>query len=575
MRFATRLTLVMALLAIASAVALSIVVSKVVDRSVEERAQERLRRESALLASGFAPLLHDPAQLGVAARNAAAALGARVTVIRADGVVLADSEANPASMENHAGRPEIVAARTSGDGFAVRHSKTLDRDLFYLAHRIDPRGDVVRLALPWDQLRHLESQYEWGARAAIVAVCFALFLAGTAAVRMITLPLQRAGDDAHRIAGGDTQRSLEEEGPLEIVELASAINRMKESLLDAATRIERERQLGATVFEALPDGTLVVDRHLRIVDANPRARSLLRSSCLPTQPLVDVLRDRELLAPFEEAVNRGTVSRVTVERGDGTTWEVSAHPLPGDRAAAVGIVHDLTPFRQNEAMRRRFVADISHELRTPVASIAAAAETLASLSIEDDETRSLIDVIGRQTTRLRELLDDLTDLTMIESGQISLDRVAVDVTAVAHETASDLEPAARGRDIAIDVRGEPSRVEGDRRRIAQIARNLIDNAMKFSPDGSAVRVTVDGGANEVVLSVADSGEGIPERELSRIFQRFYQVDRSRSKTRPGSGLGLAIVKHLAQLHGATIDVESAVGVGSTFRVRFPRLQEER
>lgn len=577
MRFATRLTLLMVLLAVGSAIALSMIVSNVVDRSVEERAQERLGRESALLATELAPMLHDASALDVFARRSARELGARVSVVRADGVVIADSDVARnalGALENHASRPEIAAARRGGDGFAVRHSATLGRDLFYLAHRIDERGNVVRLALPYDELRHLESEYEWHARAAIIAVCFVLFLTGSLAIRAIVRPLRRASDDALHIASGDTTRQLDEAGPLEIVELASAINRMKESLLDAATRVERERQLGAAVFDTLPDGTIIIDRHWRIVDANPRARELLRAACAPGQPLIDVVRDRELFAPFEDAVTHGRSSHATVTRADDTTWEVSAHPLPGERAAAVGIIHDVTPFRQSEKMRRRFVADISHELRTPVASIAVAAETLARQEIGDADTRSLVDVIGRQTTRIRELLDDLTDLTLIESGQIVLERGPIDVTAVAREVAGDVGPGARARDIEIVIDGDRAAIEGDRRRVAQIVRNLIDNAVKFSADGSTVRVSVDGGAEHVVLSVADSGEGIPERELSRIFQRFYQVDRSRSKTRPGSGLGLAIVKHLAQLHRATVDVESAVGVGSTFRVRFPRLQEE-
>lgn len=577
MRFADRLTLLFALLAIACGIVLSIVVSHVVDRSVEERAQERLRRESAMLADEVEPLLTNATDLDAIALRAARELAARVTIIRADGVVIADSDVARASLgqlENHAARPEVIAARRDGDGFAVRHSATLARDLFYLAHRIDEQGDVVRLALPYDELRHLESEYEWRARAAIVAVCLALFLTSTIAVHMLVRPLRRASEDALLIAAGDTKRQLDERGPLEIAELASAINRMKHALLDAAAGVERERQLGAAVFATLPDGTLVIDRQWRIVEANPRARELLRAECTPGQPLIDAVRDRELFAPFEEAVRTGHTAQATVVRAGDVTWEVSAHPLPGDRAAAVGIIHDVTPFRQNEAMRRRFIADVSHELRTPVASITAAAETLGSPELSADETQSLMNVISRQTTRVRELLDDLTDLTLIESGQIQLNRVALDLTAIAREVAIDVEPSARQRNIAIIVNGYAARIAGDRRRVAQIVRNLIDNAVKFSADGSAVRVGVESNDSQVVLSVADSGEGIPERDLSRIFQRFYQVDRSRSKTRPGSGLGLAIVKHLAQLHHATVDAESALGIGSTFRVRFPRMQEE-
>jgi two-component system phosphate regulon sensor histidine kinase PhoR len=226
-------------------------------------------------------------------------------------------------------------------------------------------------------------------------------------------------------------------------------------------------------------------------------------------------------------------------------------------------------------MRRRFVADISHELRTPVASIAAAVETLSALQLDEREMRPLVEVVSRQAARMRELLDDLTDLTQIESGQVALQATAIDVAAIVREVASDLRVSAEPRSILIEVSGpDHAWIEGDRRRVAQIARNLIDNAVKFSGDGSTVKVAVNGDDHSVVVGITDTGEGIPAKELTRIFQRLYQVDRSRSKLRPGSGLGLAIVKHLAQLHHAEVEVDSAVGVGSTFRVRFPRLTQE-
>jgi two-component system phosphate regulon sensor histidine kinase PhoR len=578
-------------LAIGSAIALSAIVARVVDRSVEERARERLLRESELLATLIAPhpeVTQTPSEpsprvRGEGARSAdeglnataAKSLNARVTIIRADGVVTADSDAETATMENHRNRPEVIAARQSGSGFAVRHSATLGRDLFYLARRINPAGDVVRLALPYDDLRHIESQYEWGARAAIAVVCGLLFLAGSIGVRAIARPIRDVSDAALAVAQGNTAAVPPDHGALEIVELSSAILRMKQSLLAAIARVEAQQRLGAAVFNTLPDGTVVIDSQFRIVDANPRMAELLGTDVHEGQPLVDVLRDRELFAPFEEALQKGTSARATVARPADTTWEVSVHPIAAGEAAAVGIVHDVTPFRRNESMRRRFVADISHELRTPVASIAAAVETLGALHLDEREMRPLVEVVSRQAARMRELLDDLTDLTQIESGQVTLQATAIDVAAIVREVAGDLRVSAEARSIVIEVSGpEHAWIEGDRRRVAQIARNLIDNAVKFSEDGSTVKVAVNGDEQSVVVGITDSGEGIPTKELTRIFQRFYQVDRSRSKLRPGSGLGLAIVKHLAQLHHAEVEVDSAVGVGSTFRVRFPRLTQE-
>jgi two-component system phosphate regulon sensor histidine kinase PhoR len=565
-RLATRLTLLMLLLAVGSAIALSIIMSRVVDQSVEERARERLLRESELLAN----------QPSLDIKAASKALSARITLIRADGVVTADSDAEVAAMENHRDRPEIAAARQTGSGFAVRHSATLGRDLFYLARRVNPQGDVVRMALPYDDLRHIESEYEWGARIAIAAICGLLFLAGSIGVRAIAKPIRDVSDAALAVAQGNTAAAPPDHGAVEIVELSSAIHRMKQSLLDAVGRVEAQRNLGAAVFNTLPDATVVIDPQFRIVDVNPRLGDMLGVSVRPGMPLVDVLRDRELFAPFENALNTGTSTRATVTRPNDVTWEVSVHPVATHEAAAVGIFHDVTPFRRNESMRRRFIADVSHELRTPVASITAAAETLGALHLDEREVRPLVEVISRQAARLRELLDDLTDLTQIESGQVALQATAVDVAAVTREVAADLRVSAEPRQISIEVSGpEQAWIEGDRRRVAQIARNLIDNAVKFSNDGTTVKVAVNGDEQSVVLGVSDSGEGIPTKELTRIFQRFYQVDRSRSKLRPGSGLGLAIVKHLAQLHHADVEVDSAVGVGSTFRVRFPRLAQER
>jgi two-component system, OmpR family, phosphate regulon sensor histidine kinase PhoR len=254
------------------------------------------------------------------------------------------------------------------------------------------------------------------------------------------------------------------------------------------------------------------------------------------------------------------------------TWQVAVRALPGgSRGAAVGILRDVTPLERNEAMRRRFIADVSHELRTPVASIAAAAETLAETDPAGPESPRLVELVRRQAGRMRELIDDLTDLSLIESGAVALQREPVDLSAVACETAEELRATARTRGVSIRVDGtERLVVDGDRRRIGQILRNLADNAVKFSPGGATVSLKVERDGRNAVLAVADEGPGIAPEEQDRIFQRFYQVDRSRSKTRPGTGLGLAIVKHLAHLHGAAVTVRSQPGRGSEFRVTFPQ-----
>ena len=236
----------------------------------------------------------------------------------------------------------------------------------------------------------------------------------------------------------------------------------------------------------------------------------------------------------------------------------------------MGIFRDVTRLARTEAMRRRFVSDVSHELRTPVASIAAAAETLLEGETDKEESIQLTELIARQTRRMHELIEDLTDLSRMESGAIELAWEDVALFPVVEDVAQDLARQASARGVTIRVGGDRElQVSGDRKRLVQIVHNLLDNAIKFSPDGMPVEATVERQNGRPVLRIADRGPGIPKSERDRIFQRFYQVDPSRSKAKPGTGLGLAIVKHLALLHRARVEVAGEPGAGAVFRVVFP------
>jgi two-component system phosphate regulon sensor histidine kinase PhoR len=476
-------------------------------------------------------------------------------------------------MENHASRPEVAAARTSVYGTSVRHSATLETDLLYLARALGTdrsHGTVLRLAIPLADLRQVESRYEWLLTGAIFAACALLVFVGAVAIARLAHPIREVTDAALAVAQGDLAREAPDRGPAEILELSSALARMKSSLLDSVARVERERRLADAVFETLPDGVVVIDAQYRVIDANRGFRTMTGASEPAGRPLVEILRESALFAPFEDAIVRGAPTDVFVKREREVTWQLAVRPLPsGSRAAAVGILRDVTALERNEAMRRRFVADVSHELRTPVASIAAAAETLTETEPDDPEAPRLVDLVRRQAQRMRELIDDLTDLSLIESGSVVLAREVVDLRALAVETAEELRVAADARDVTIRIESSDRiAIEGDRRRLGQILRNLLDNAVKFSPPGGTVRIRVDSTDGRPSMVVEDSGPGIPAAEQDRIFQRFYQVDRSRSKVRPGTGLGLAIVTHLAQLHDAEVTVQSEPGAGSAFRVTF-------
>src|SRR5437762_1667201 len=547
MRFALRLNLLLALLALGLALTLSAVAVSVTDRAVEDRARDRLRREIDFLAEQIEPRLGEAGPLAELVRRASRLLGARVTVIATDGRVLDDSDvprSEVAGMENHAGRPEVVAARAAGYGTAIRHSATLETDLLYLARALGPgrsHAPVLRMAIRLGDLRQVESQYEWILRGAVFAACALLVLVGGVAVARLARPIRDVTDAALAVARGDLSREAPERGPAEILELSSALSRMKSSLMESVARVEREHQLSEAVFETLPDGVTVIDAQYRVIDANRSFRAMTGTPDPAGRPLVEILRDRALFGPFEEAIARRAPTDAVVRRENEVTWQLAVRPLPpGSRAVAVGILRDVTAFERNEAMRRRFVADVSHELRTPVSSIAAAAETLTETEPDDPEAPRLVELVRRQARRMRELIDDLTDLSLIESGEVALSPEKVDLRALAGETAEELRATARSRDVSIRIESsEGVAVEGDRRRLGQILRNLLDNAVKFSPAGGTVRIRIDRVGRKPSLVVEDDGPGIPLAEQDRIFQRFYQVDRSRSKVRPGTGLGLA------------------------------------
>jgi two-component system phosphate regulon sensor histidine kinase PhoR len=368
-------------------------------------------------------------------------------------------------------------------------------------------------------------------------------------------------------------RDAPEEDEPEAAALSEAVRRMKNSLLASLAEAETERRLTAAAFDRLPSGLVVVGERSEIVQANTAFSRMLDCPDPAGRPLVDVVRDPRVHALFREAIDSDSSREETFvwKKPDEVTWEIDVLPLPrGTRGRAVGIFRDVTRLARTEAMRRRFVSDVSHELRTPVASIAAAAETLLEGETDKEESVRLTELIARQTRRMHELIEDLTDLSRMESGAIELAWEDVPLLKVVEEVAQDLARQASARDVTIRVGGDRDlQVSGDRRRLVQIVHNLLDNAIKFSPESMPIEATVERHNGKPVLRIADRGPGIPKSERDKIFQRFYQVDPSRSKAKPGTGLGLAIVKHLALLHRAQVEVGGELGAGAVFRVVFP------
>ncbi len=570
MRLRSLFTTLFGVLAAAAALSLILVLDATLSRAVEDRVTERIEREIDHLAEDMRGVA--PEGLDAFFRRSAVELACRITLIRPDGRVSNDTDVRPAEvpqMENHGKRPEVLAARRAGHGDSRRFSATEQENRFYFA-RLLPDGDVLRLSVAAAHVRELESGYLWSARAAVVLACILLFAIGTAASRRFSEPIARLTEAASAIAAG-LPRDLPREGGQEVQLLAAALQRMKDSLARAAERAESERRLTALVFEKLPEGLVILDSRLHVLESNERFAQMIGIATPAGRALYDVVRLRALYEVFEASLKSAEGVEKTVRLADELVWQVLVVPLPaGSRAAAVGVLRDVTRVERTESMRRTFVADVSHELRTPIASIAAAAETLEGAEPDESERRELVGLIQRQSDRMRELIDDLMDLAQIESGAVELAREPVPVADLLREVAQDLAADASRRRVRIEVAGDAgTTMLADRRRLLQIARNLLDNAIKFSPEGETVLLGAESGPGWAGFSVADRGPGIPRAEREKIFQRFYQIDRSRSKTRPGTGLGLAIVKHLVQLHQGTVEIESEAGRGSLFRIRFP------
>jgi two-component system phosphate regulon sensor histidine kinase PhoR len=573
MRLRSRFLLLFLVLAIAAAYSLTRLFDARLRVAIEDRVVERLTREAAWLGEQISRHGRDPAAIDADLRRAASSLNCRITLVLPDGRVAHETRLAPsevAAMENHSDREEIREARLAGVGASRRYSENARSEMFYVARRL-PSGQILRLAVTAGGVEAVEEGYLWAMRLVVWGVCLGLFAIGAILSRRFAAPISEITRAASAVAAGEFQRDLPTSGGPEVRDLANALRKMKDSLAKARERAEEQRRLTALVFERLPDGLVVVDERLHVLEVNERFARMIGSPAPVGRALYDLLRDRRLFEIFEQSVATRELQERLVHLSEEQVWSVIVQPLPrGSEGAAVGVLRDVTRLERTEAMRRTFVADVSHELRTPIASVAAAAETLAEGEPEVEEQASLVAVIRRQSEHMRELIDDLMDLAQIESGSVPLEHREVELVPLLREVAEELESAARERDVTLRVVGdERAQVFGDRRRLGQVARNLLDNAIKFSPPGAAVELSADVVGASTSFSVRDHGPGIPRPERDRIFQRFYQVDRSRSKVRPGSGLGLAIVKHLAHLHGATVEVESEPGQGSIFRVRFP------
>ncbi len=545
MKLRARFTALFAILAAATVAVLVLVSDAVVGRAVSERVAERFGRELEHLAEDLAR--GDVPETGRDdfLRAAAKQLECRVTYIAPGGRVLDDTDLLPAdvpSMENHAGREEVRQAVEGGTGRSRRISPTEQRPMLYVARKL-PDGSVLRLAVSEARLRQVELAYLWAMRLAIAAACLVLFLIGSAASRRFSEPIAELTRSAAAIAAGDFARDLPRAGGEEVQLLSGAVQRMKDSLNAALERAEGERRLAAMVFETLPDGLVVVDAKLKVLESNERFAVMTGVPTPAGRGVYELLREKPLYDCFETTARTGEMNERTVRLADDRVWQITVAPLPpGHRAAAVGVLRDVSRLEKTEAMRRTFVGDVSHELRTPIASIAAAAETLAEGAPDRAETAELLGLIRRQSDRMRELIDDLMDLAQIESGAVPLEREEIPLQRAAH--GGRRGPRARGA-------GASGRGAGGRRRFGGgRGRPPADRAARAQSDRQ----------RDQVLTREGPGRG-PRLAPGRALRLLRRGPRARD---PEGRAG----PHLpALLPGRPVALEGPAGIGPRARDR--------
>ncbi|AJY77426.1 two-component system histidine kinase PnpS [Paenibacillus beijingensis] len=537
----------------------------------------------------------DPAQLYNYFTNEAGSLkkltGARVTFIRGDGTVLGDSDHRPETMDNHSQRDEVKQAEAEGIGRAIRRSETVKENMLYVAMATDPgnpRSNVLRMAL---SLKEVDA----GIRKMWMVLIAGLLLLFAAAVlvsyrvaRGFTRPLEQITRVAKRIKNMDYEARVKIGKKDEIGELGFAINSMADSLQVQMNRIQQNESQLESVLDNMINGIVMIDPDGIILLLNRRAEQVLGFSAreLVGRHYSEAKQQYELSGMIQQGMEKRehVHDEITFYFPEERLLELNLVPVfQKDRTfgGVLLVLQDVSAIRRLERMRSEFVANVSHELKTPIAAVKGFAETLLAGAMDDPEiSRSFLQIIYDESERLNRLIGDILELSKIESRRVPLQFSPVELSAFLHNTVQVMTAEAERKSIMLSLKAESGIfLEADEDRLRQILINLLQNGINYTPEGGrvAVEATVrhanaPDAAETVIIRISDTGIGIPKKDLPRIFERFYRVDKARSRSSGGTGLGLSIVKHLVELHKGTISVDSHPGTGSVFTIELPVIQ---
>ena len=554
------------------------------DARIEATLMAEARMAAELLGRGV-PLATVPA-LDEQADRLGALIGARVTFIAPDGRVVGDSAETlegVAAMENHAQRPEVLDAVANGLGRSQRHSDTLKIDMLYVAVPVrHPAIAFVRVALPLTDIRH---QLQAVLTATLTALSVALL--GGAAIAWVFS--SHIGKRVRLIAGIAERYRRGDLTPPHLGfgddELGTVARTLDESVQEVGRRLgeqARDRARMEAILAGMVEGVIVVDPRARLQLVNDAARQMLKLDAANAgigRPYIETIR-LPAIAELVAGVLFGRspeALQFSPPRDPSRTIMATAAPAAGAIAHGVILVlHDITDLRRADQIRRDFVANVSHELRTPLTAIRGYLEALSDGDAEEDERRRFLGIIARHTQRMERLVTDLLRLARLDAGQETLDLIACDTRSLVDTVVADVTPAAdeRGQRIEVTIGPAAETVRADPAKLHDALRNLVANAITYAPEQSTIRIDAERNGARVAISVSDEGPGIPDEDLSRVFERFYRVDKSRARDPGGTGLGLAIVKHLVELHGGTVRAENGPERGARFTMTIASGPEE-
>jgi two-component system phosphate regulon sensor histidine kinase PhoR len=502
----------------------------------------------------------------IAAQEALAA-GARATIIDPTGKVLADSEAYPSSMENHARRKEFAAALHGNVGSDERRSRTLGVPFLYVAAPVS--GGAVRFAYPLSDVEAATKRAPHTLLiASAMAFVLALLIAATAA-QYIARRLRRIVEFADKVAAGDLTARISEPSRDEIGQVAAALDKTARQLEENFAALQTSQRQLETLLNSMQDAVIAVASDGRVQWANRSMDRLLPQRTRLNAPVVETVRDPDFLRAVRSATeDRKVISARAASILPGRSFDVTAAPMPG--GSAVAVLRDLTETERIEKTRRDFIANVSHELRTPLTSIQGYAETLLDNGCEKNHLPEFLEIIRKNAARMSLLTEDLLTLARVESGEQRFDSQPVAPAELLHDALESFRELARAQGVELTTGDSTApMVNADREAIHQVLSNLIDNALKYGAKGGRVVVGARSSGNAVEFYVQDFGPGIPSEHLPRLFERFYRVDKARSRESGGTGLGLAIAKHIVMAHGGSIWAQSELNHGSTFSFTLP------